>query len=119
MIRINAPYENKRSKSLLKRKDFMDEEFIILDILEGSGKLANKAGMVVFNTNEGVRVESAINGNHEYLEEIWLDKDNIIGKKATVKYFNKTEAKEKAHAEVGVAIHPSLFLTMGGEGGGG
>jgi DNA ligase-1 len=92
MVRVsNSFYENKRSKSLLKRKDFMDEEFIILDILEGSGKLANKAGMVVFNTNEGVRVESAINGNHEYLEEIWLNKDNIIGKKATVKYFNKTE----------------------------
>ena len=32
MVRLNREYENKRSKFLLKRKEFITEEFIVLDI---------------------------------------------------------------------------------------
>ena len=37
IVRINGPYENKRSKLLLKRKDFTDAEYLVIDINEGDG----------------------------------------------------------------------------------
>ena len=40
---IDKEYESKRSKSLLKHKSFIDEEYTILDVVEGEG---NKTGMV-------------------------------------------------------------------------
>jgi DNA ligase-1 len=90
MIRIDSHnYENKRSKSLLKNKNFFDEEFIIKGIEEGIGKLKNKVGVFNFEIN-GNFFNSAVNGSHEYLEDLWNRRDEIIGKEATVKYFNLT-----------------------------
>ena len=37
MVRVtDSPYQNKRSKNLLKRKEFIDEEFEVIDIEEAS-----------------------------------------------------------------------------------
>jgi ATP-dependent DNA ligase len=86
----NSFYENKRSNGLLKHKTFYDEEFEILAINEGGGKFANKAATMSFQTSKGVSFDSTINGTMEYLEEIWANKDKLIGKLATVKYFEET-----------------------------
>ena len=83
-------YENKRSNSLLKHKTFHDKEFTILSVNEGVGKFANKAATMSFETDKGVKFDSTINGTMEYLEEVWAKKDNLIGKLATVKYFEET-----------------------------
>ena len=86
MIRIdNTQYENKRSKSLLKNKDFFDAEYKILGIKEGIGKLSGKIGTLIFDG-----FESAVNGDHSYLEELWLNREKLIDKFATVKYFEMT-----------------------------
>ena len=85
MVRLDNKYENKRSKYLLKHKSFVDKEYIILGVKEGVGKLEGKAGALIFDG-----FDSSINGNHEYLEEIWNRRDELIGKEATVKYFNLT-----------------------------
>ena len=85
MVRLDNKYENKRSKYLLKHKSFVDDEYTILGVKEGIGKLKGKAGALIF---EGF--ESSINGNHKYLEEIWNRRDELIGKESTVKYFNLT-----------------------------
>jgi ATP-dependent DNA ligase len=37
MIRIDQPYENKRTKNLLKRKEFLTDEFQVEKMLEGQG----------------------------------------------------------------------------------
>lgn len=86
MLRVNDMYENKRSKHLIKRKEFTTEEFIIADVLEGKGKLANKVGKLDFGT-----FDSAVNGTHDYLKMLWDTKDTLIGVTATVKYFELTE----------------------------
>jgi ATP-dependent DNA ligase len=94
MLRVlDSPYQTKRSSYLLKHKSFTDEEYIILDILEGQGKLTGKAGTMVFETKNGNRFNSSINGDHSYLEEIWLNKDKLIGLTATVKYFELTNTE--------------------------
>ena len=83
-------YENKRSKSLLKHKDMVTEEFIILSVNEGIGKLSNKVGTISIKTKDGVEVDSSVNGSHEFLADLWNRRDELIGKEATVRYFGYT-----------------------------
>jgi hypothetical protein len=45
---------------------------------------------MVFKTNEGREFTSTVNGNQEYLEILLKQKDELIGKQATIKYFNLT-----------------------------
>ena len=90
MLRTNSLYENKRSKSLLKHKSFQDGEFTILGVEEGKGNLSEKVGRLNFEIN-GKPFDSAVNGDWEYLAELWEKRDELIGKTATVKYFELTE----------------------------
>lgn len=89
MVRvIDSVYENKRSKSLLKHKTFYDQEFTILSVNEGSGKLINKVGNMTFEI-DGKKFNAAVNGDHEYLEMLFKS-GKLVGKQATVKYFELT-----------------------------
>ena len=89
IIRIlDSEYENKRSKSLLKHKTFFDKEFTILGVNEGIGKLSGKVGTLMFEI-DGKPFNAAVNGDHEYLEKLFKS-GALIGKQATVKYFELT-----------------------------
>lgn len=89
IIRLDAPYECKRSKRLLKVKRFQDEEFKIIDIEEGKGNLVGLAGRVVVDVN-GQKVSAGLKFSHLEAKEIWDNRTTYLGKKATIKYFNKT-----------------------------
>lgn len=91
MIRLDAPYENKRSNSLLKDKEFVDDEFEILGLEEGKGNMSGKVGKLFFKTNEGKDFDASVNGDWDYLAKLLKEK-NLIGKKATIKYFRLTPA---------------------------
>jgi DNA ligase-1 len=86
----NSLYENKRSKSLLKHKSFVDAEFEILGVEEGLGNLSGKVGRLNFEIN-GKPFNAAVNGDWEYIEQLWCSREGLIGKTATVKYFELTE----------------------------
>jgi DNA ligase-1 len=91
MIRLDlGGYENKRSKQLLKYKNWQDAEFKIIDVLEGTGNRAGCANMLVVQLDEGV-CSPTMTGTEEYMRAVWRDKAKIIGKQATVKYFGFTE----------------------------
>jgi DNA ligase-1 len=90
MLRLNKAYENKRSKSLMKHKSFVDEEYTILDIVEGEGNRTGTAGYMVFETIEGKRFKSNVKGTWDETAEMLKSKKKLIGKEATIKYFNLT-----------------------------
>jgi DNA ligase-1 len=90
MLRTDGVYENKRSKNLLKHKSFIDEEYTIIDICEGEGNRAGTAGYFVFQTKDGKRFKSNVKGTWEETAEMLKNKKQLIGKEATVKYFNLT-----------------------------
>jgi len=90
MLRLDKKYENKRSKSLMKHKSFVDEEYIILDIVEGEGNRTGTAGYMVFETAEGKRFKSNVKGTWDETAEMLKNKKKLIGKQATIKYFNLT-----------------------------
>lgn len=104
IIRLDEPYENKRSSNLLKRKDFDEKEYYIVDIQEGDG---NKTGMcgrfVLLKNKEDVEYavknygykpdildnsfNSNVKGDRAYLKDLLANSVNYIGKYAKVKYF--------------------------------
>ena len=91
MIRINAPYENKRSATLLKHKDFMDAEYRVVDIEEGNGNRTGTAKHIVCYCDKTEQnFNSNIKGNFEYLAEVLNKRDEYIGKEATIKFFELT-----------------------------
>ena len=92
ILRLDKKYENKRSKSLLKHKSFIDEEFTILDIVEGEGNRTGTAGYFVFENENGDRFKSNVKGTWEETAEMLKNKKKLIGKEATIKYFNRTPA---------------------------
>jgi len=90
MLRVDAPYENKRSNYLLKHKSFIDEEYEIIGVVEGSGNLTGMVGALVFQSRDGDEFTASVNGGWDYLKELWKEKDALIGEQATIKYFNIT-----------------------------
>jgi len=90
MLRLDGKYENKRSKNLMKHKSFVDEEYIIKDIVEGEGNRTGTAGYFVFETEDGKTFKSNVKGTWEETEEMLKSRKKLIGKSATVKYFNLT-----------------------------
>jgi DNA ligase-1 len=90
MLRLNKEYENKRSKNLMKHKSFIDEEYTIIDICEGEGNRAGTAGYMVFETADGKPFKSNVKGTWEETAEMLKSRKKLIGKEATIKYFNLT-----------------------------
>ena len=90
MIRLDKEYESKRSKSLLKHKSFIDEEYTILDVIEGEGNKTGMVGSFVFESKTGHIFNSSPKYNWDECKELWKQRQELIGKSATVKYFNLT-----------------------------
>lgn len=91
MIRLPGPYEMKRSKLLLKRKEFVDSEFEVLDILEGEGNASGgaKIAWLRLDTNPNEKFKADVVGTKAERVEILKNKHKLIGKMATVKYFKQ------------------------------
>ena len=69
MVRNHGAYENKRSKNLLKRKEFITEEFDVVEVLEGSGNWAGYAKHFVL-TDGTETFKSGVRGNQETLKAL-------------------------------------------------
>ena len=90
MVRLDGPYENKRSPKLLKRKEFVDEEYKILGYEEGEGNRAGTVKHFKFKNKDGKEFNSYVKGSFSYLTKLLEIADTLIGKDATIKYFNLT-----------------------------
>ena len=88
MIRNNTPYENKRSKNLLKRKEFITEEFDVVSVLEGAGTWAGYAKHFELELGDGRTFKSGVRGTQEVLKELLEQKEPPTW--VTVRYFEKT-----------------------------
>ena len=91
IIRLDlGSYENKRSKQLLKYKDWMDAEWEILGIQEGEGNRTGCAAKLVISV-DGVECKPTMTGTEDYMRAVLKDENRIIGKQATIKFFGYTE----------------------------
>ena len=87
MIRNDTPYENKRSKNLLKRKEFITEEFEVVEVLEGQGNWAGYAKHFVLTDGENT-FKSGVRGNQETLKA--LLEQEVKPTWVTCRYFERS-----------------------------
>jgi DNA ligase-1 len=90
MVRTNGLYEQKRSKTLLKRKEFQDAEYKIIEVCEGTGNRTGMAGYAVLENKDGSTFKSNIKGPHDFLTELFKHRSKLKGELATVQYFHLT-----------------------------
>ena len=88
MVRNDTPYENKRSKNLLKRKEFITEEFNVVEVLEGQGNWAGYAKHFELELGDGRNFKSGVRGNQETLKALLEQEDKPTW--VTCRYFEKT-----------------------------
>lgn len=103
---INGPYEvDKRSKLLLKRKDFITQEFPLVDVQEGNGNWAGFAKRIIFRMPDGRESEAGMRGSQTFARRLLLEKDRFIGGEVTIRYFRLT-AKGLPYIPVATDFHP-------------
>jgi len=92
IIRLNGPYDQKRSNSLIKRKDFEDAEFTIIRIEEGRGNWAGVAKKVFFTNDQGAcgEVGAGLKGSKSYAKHVLDNAASYIGKQVTIQFFTRT-----------------------------
>lgn len=82
---IDSPYENKRSKYLLKLKPEDDSEATILDINEGVGNWAGTGKKITLEW-QGQKFDASFKGSIEQGREFLKNKKQWIGKEVTFLY---------------------------------
>ena len=90
MIRLPGPYKNGRSNTLLKRKEFDDEEFTVVEVVEGVGNRSGKAGYITYRLPDGRTFGSGIRGTHEYCTDLLKNADKYVDGTGTVRFFGYT-----------------------------
>lgn len=91
MIRaIDKPYVQKRSDGLQKYKSFMDDEFEIINVKEGTG---NDKGTAIFECLLRNKDTFSVRpvGDNEYRKYLLSEKKNLIGKMLTVTFQEYTD----------------------------
>jgi DNA ligase 1 len=92
MVRVpDSPYENKRSKNLLKYKHFQDEEFELVEVEEGIGNRSGMAGQFLLKMKDGRTFRSNMRGGMEYYKKLLKEKDSLVGKMVTVRFQEYTQ----------------------------
>lgn len=88
---LNGVYSfGKRPKDILKVKAFSDADVLVVDILEGEGRLEGKLGKVKVQFKYEGKVYTSFVGsgfNDVEREYYWEHKDELINKVITIKYF--------------------------------
>ena len=85
-----SPYEHRRSASLLKHKMFEDDEYEIVEVVEGQGNWSGYAKSIMIRLPDGSTQRSGMRGNFKNGKEILENKDDYAGTQVTVRYQNKT-----------------------------
>jgi hypothetical protein len=92
MIRLaNAPYEQTRTESLLKYKEFEDEEFDIVGFKEGKGKLMGHIGSFECQMKNGKRFNAKLEGDESYLKYLFNHPEEFMNKPLMVRFFEYNE----------------------------
>lgn len=90
IIRIlNAPYEHKRSKYVLKLKPEDDSEAIVLNVIEGTADWAGTGKTFTLKWGEKV-FDATLKGTYEQGVDVLKNKDKWIGKEITFLYTGLT-----------------------------
>tara|TARA_B100001250_G_scaffold272787_1_gene235538 strand:- start:160 stop:1029 length:870 start_codon:yes stop_codon:yes gene_type:complete len=97
ILRLNKPYEQKRSYNLQKFKDFQDSEATITGWVEGQGKRTGTIGKFLARDSHGNEFGMPVMDDYKIMEKMYDIADWYIGKTATFTYFQRTPAGSYRH----------------------
>jgi len=97
ILRLNKPYEQKRSYNLQKFKDFHDSEAKITGWVEGQGKRTGTIGKFLAQDADGNKFGMPVMADYKVMEKMYNIADWYIGKMATFTYFQRTPAGSYRH----------------------
>lgn len=88
IVRLNELYENKRSKYLLKRKEFLTDEFEVLSVEEGLGNWGGAIKRFHLKNKNGTTFSAGVRGSYDNMKALYESGDKP--KWATLRYFTPT-----------------------------
>ena len=99
ILRLNGPYEQKRSYNLQKFKDFSDNEATIVGYEAGKGKFTGLIGKFIMQDDIGVEFGCPIGKGYNYDDRRFILNNihDYIGQRATFTYFERTKAGNYRH----------------------
>ena len=99
ILRLDRPYECKRSYNLQKFKDFHDTEATIIGYEAGKGKFTGLIGKFLMQDDDGVEFGCPIGKGYNFDDRrnILNNVHDYIGKRATFTYFERTKAGSYRH----------------------
>ena len=101
ILRLDKPYECKRSYNLQKFKDFHDTEATIVGYVPGKGKRTGTLGKFLMIDADGIEFGCPPGKGYNYkmLANMLENIHNYIGKTATFTYFERTKANSYRHPQ--------------------
>jgi len=99
IVRLDVPYQCKRSHSLRKFKDFSDAEANIVGYEEGKGKRAGTLGKFLMQDDDGNQFGCPPGKGHNYkdLARMLENIHEYMGQRATFTFFERTKAGSYRH----------------------
>ena len=99
ILRLDGPYQRKRSYNLQKFKDFHDAEATIVGYVDGKGKRTGTLGKFLMQDDKGVEFGCPPGKGYNYkdLANILDNIGDYIGQRATFTYFERTKAGSYRH----------------------
>ena len=88
MVRLDEKYECKRSKSLLKRKQFITEEYDVVAVEEGLGNWSGHIKRFILRMPDGTECGAGVRGTQAQMKELF--ESNVTPTWATLRYFGLT-----------------------------
>jgi len=99
IVRLDDPYQCKRSHSLRKFKDFQDAEADIVGYEEGKGKRTGTLGKFIMQDDDGNIFGCPPGKGHNYkdLADMLANIHEYMGQRATFYFFERTKAGSYRH----------------------
>ena len=99
ILRLNGPYEQKRSYNLQKFKDFSDTEATIIGYEAGKGKFTGLIGKFIMIDDDGIEFGCPIGKGYNYDDRRFILNNihDYMGQRATFTYFERTKAGSYRH----------------------
>ena len=99
ILRKNEVYECKRSWTLMKVKDFSDDEALIVGYEEGKGKRIGTLGKFLMQDEDGNKFGCPPGKGYNYqdMRDMLKDIHKYMGQTATFTYFERTKANSYRH----------------------
>lgn len=100
IARKNAPYKGKRSRDMLKLKNFYDDEYVVKDVELGTMQIVDNGKEKVIDAltaviieHKGYEVGVGSGFNIKQRQEFFKNPKKIIGKTITVQFFEETRSQ--------------------------